>query len=174
MKNKSKFLSLVLRHKPELIGITLQHGGWVNVKDLLSRVQLQGHNITFEDLEILATDPVKVRFVFNDDQTKFRAAQGHSVKVDLGYHPKVPPAFLYHGTPNTSLGIIYKEGLKPMSRHAVHLSKDRETAKSVGGRRGAFTVLYIRALDMHNNGYKFYEADNGVWLTDYVPSNYIS
>jgi putative RNA 2'-phosphotransferase len=169
LTKKSKFLSLVLRHKPEEIGITLDENGWTNVSELLKKIDISRESLD----EIVATNSKK-RFEFNDNGTKIRACQGHSVEVDLKLEPKSPPAILYHGTSNAFIDSIKKEGLKPKSRNHVHLSIDKETALKVGQRHGGKTViLVIKAEEYHKDGAEFYLSNNGVWLAKEVPYKYI-
>ena len=169
----SKFISLILRHKPEAIGITLDNHGWADVNELIEGVakQNKGFNMTMLE-EIVRTDN-KQRYSFNDDKTKIRANQGHSVKVDVELEEKEPPSILYHGTATRFLGSITKQGLLPMSRLYVHLSKDMETATKVGTRHGSPVVLEVDAEKMYKDGYRFYLSDNGVWLTKEVPTIYL-
>lgn len=158
---KSRFLSMVLRHKPERANIVLDDAGWTDTKTLLSNVHMD--MATLE--QVVATNNKK-RFEFNENKTSIRARQGHSVDVKLGYEPQEPPEFLYHGTTTRFLEPIMKDGLKPMGRHQVHLSQDLETASAVGRRHGKLVVLKVRAHHMFKDGYKFYITDNKVWLTD--------
>ncbi len=169
----SKFLSLVLRHKPQEIGIRLDSNGWVSVTELLEKMNSYGKAIDFETLEIILETNNKKRFRFNEDKTRIRANQGHSVTVDLGYKAKMPPAILYHGTANKNVASIYKSGIKKANRHHVHLSKDIETAISVGQRHGQVVVFEILSGEMMKEGFEFYESDNGVWLTDAIPARFI-
>jgi len=170
----SKFLSLVLRHHPEAIGIALDAGGWVAVDTLLARCRAHGRKLSRAELdEIVATSP-KRRFAFSDDGTRIRASQGHSVAVDLGYAPAPPQEELYHGTTASSLSAIRAGGLRRMKRHHVHLSADAETARTVGARRGRPVILRVAAGRMHRDGHIFYLSSNGVWLTDQVPPEYVS
>ena len=172
-KHISKFLSLVLRHNPDKIGISLDEQGWTDVDILLQKMNTQGKNVDIERLkEVVATNDKK-RFAFNEDETRIRANQGHSISVDLQYETIIPPDFLYHGTVPKFMSNIQQQGLCKMSRHHVHLSDDRTTAMRVGARRGVPRILVIRSAEMHQNGYAFYKSENGVWLTDHVPSEYI-
>lgn len=167
----SKFLSLVLRHKPETIGITLDPQGWVDVEVLLAAMGARLDRATL--LRVVAENNKK-RFEFSQDGLRIRASQGHTLTVDLGYEAQDPPDVLYHGTPTSVLPAIREGGLKKMDRHAVHLSEDETTAQVVGSRRGQSVVLLVLAGTMHWNGYgKFYKSTNGVWLTDHVPSDFI-
>lgn len=169
----SKFLSLHLRHRPEAIGLTLAEGGWVGVEELLAAAACHGHPISRLELEELVTGSDKQRFAFDAGGARIRAQQGHSVPVDLGLIPVVPPSLLYHGTVPIALPDIRRDGLQKMKRHHVHLSPDEETARRVGNRRGPAVILAIDAAGMHAAGYVFYVSGNGVWLADHVPSQYI-
>lgn len=169
----SKFLSLVLRHKPETIGLTLAEGGWVSVSELLQACQRHRFPITLQELHTVVALNDKKRFSFNDDGTLIRASQGHSVKVELGYQPQEPPEILYHGTTERFLPSILAKGLLKGQRHHVHLSPDIATATKVGARRGKPVVLSIKSGQMYRDGYIFYQSANGVWLTDHVPAVYI-
>ena len=170
----SKLLSLVLRHDPAHLGLTLDEQGWVSVEELLRQAQANNVNLTHEVLlHIVDTSP-KQRFRLSDDQQRIRASQGHSVAVELGYVPAVPPAVLYHGTAARHQAQIMREGLQKMSRQHVHLSADPATARQVGSRQGAPIVLVVAAAQLHAEGHLFYQADNGVWLTDEVPAGYLT
>lgn len=172
--NVSKFLSYVLRHKPEEIGITLSNGGWVSVEDLIEKTNQKGDIVlNLQLLEQVVAEDKKGRYSFTEDKKLIRANQGHSVKVDLGLKNVVPPVILYHGTVEKVVNDIKKSGLLPMSRHAVHLSKDVDTAKVVGSRRGVAVILEINSKAMFADGYKFQRSENGVWLTSEVPPRYI-
>lgn len=169
----SKFMSKCLRHQPELLGLTLEPGGWVSVSDLLAGAARKGQPISREELEQVVAENDKKRFSFNENKTKIRASQGHSTDVDLQLKETVPPDVLYHGTVGASLTAIFDGGLKKMDRHAVHLSTSLETAAKVGSRRGSPIILTVDAAKMVQDGFTFYVSDNGVWLTDHVPSQYI-
>lgn len=173
-KNPDRFLSLILRHKPEEANIELDENGWTDVKYLIKRLDSMGYEIDMEILEEIVETNNKKRFAFNDKKTKIRASQGHSVNVDLQLKPQTPPDELYHGTVGKALSGIFKEGLKKVSRHAVHLSHETETATNVGSRRGSAIILKIDSKQMHLDGIKFYKSANGVWLVDEVPSKYIT
>jgi len=173
LKVKSKFLSLVLRHRPKLIGIILDQNGWVSVDTLLGKLDAFGNPMSLEELNEVVENNNKKRFAFSEDGEKIRANQGHSVNVDLGYEPASPPEFLFHGTAKQYLDNILKEGIKKRKRHHVHLSAEEATAKSVGSRHGSPVILKIPAASMAEAGMKFYLSDNGVWLTDFVDPKYI-
>lgn len=164
----SKFLSLVLRHQPQLIGIHLDKEGWVEVQDLLEKMNLHGQKLLLEDLkEIVANNP-KQRFAFNSEQNKLRASQGHSIPIELGYPNQQPPEILYHGTNEKSLESIFEKGIEKKNRHKVHLSTSLETALQVGSRKGNAVVLKVLSGRMFLHGHQFFLSDNGVWLTEYV------
>ena len=171
----SKFLSYILRHHPESIGITLDSQGWANIDTLL--VQAAQHNRPISRaqlLEIVATNPKK-RFTLSADGSQIRAAQGHSTaQVAIAHNPIQPPDTLYHGTATRFLDSIRSQGLIAGSRHHVHLSADIPAAQKVGQRHGKPIVLRINAAAMHAAGHSFYLSDNQVWLTDHVPAQYIS
>lgn len=176
LKRSSKFLSLVLRHKPEEIGISLDQNGWTDVKVLLSKLQSKGIRLTKQDLTQLVETNDKKRFAFNADGSKIRANQGHSLQtVDIEFEEKEPPLVLYHGTSTDHHQLIMKSGgLKKMNRHHVHLSSNIDTAKSVGSRYGRPCIIEVNSKQMHDDGYKFYQSANGVWLTDCVPECYFN
>ena len=169
----SKFLSFILRHRPDSIGISLDSQGWVSVDELIAKSQVAGTHFTREDLLLVVETSDKKRFSLSDDAHKIRAAQGHSVTVDLGLTPQEPPTILYHGTATRFVASILAEGLKPKSRQQVHLSPDEATAQRVGQRHGKPTILKVDALSMHRQGFKFFLADNGVWLIDQVPPEFL-
>jgi putative RNA 2'-phosphotransferase len=169
----SKFLSLVLRHQPETIGIQLDEHGWVPVGILLKQMAAHNHRISKEILDHVVATNSKKRFAYNDDESKIRANQGHSVEVDLNYTPLQPPAILYHGTAERALESIFKTGLEKRQRHHVHLSMDVNTALAVGSRYGKPVLLMVAAGDMYTDGYSFYMSDNNVWLTNHVPVKYL-
>ncbi|MFG2591636.1 RNA 2'-phosphotransferase [Streptomyces sp. NPDC048438] len=167
----SKYLSKHLRHEPDRIGISLDPNGWVAVDELLRACAEHGVTITRDDLDHVVAVNDKQRFTVEGD--RIRANQGHSVTVDLGLPPAEPPAYLYHGTVARVLDAIRTDGLRPMNRHHVHLSPDRETAVRVGARRGTPVVLTVDAGAMHRAGHLFHVSANGVWLTDSVPPAYL-
>ncbi|MFN8489087.1 MAG: RNA 2'-phosphotransferase [Caldilineaceae bacterium] len=169
----SKFLSLVLRHQPDKIGITLDKAGWVAVTELLRACQQHGFPITLEELKTVVATSDKQRFAFSEDGTRIRANQGHSVDVELGYQPVTPPAMLYHGTAERFLPSIQQQGLVKGQRHHVHLSADEATAQKVGARHGKPVVLQVQSGLMHRAGCLFYQSENGVWLTAHVPVAYL-
>ena len=173
-KKTSKFLSLVLRHEPELMGITLDDAGWVGVDELLEGCRRKGHSITRDELAEIVRTSDKQRFALSEDGLRIRANQGHSVPVELGYEPAVPPEVLYHGTAEKSLAGIRREGLHRGERHHVHLSERTETAAAVGSRHGKLVLLTVAAGRLHRDGWPFYRTPNGVWLTDHVPPEYLS
>lgn len=174
MSDTSKFLSLVLRHKPETIGISLDAHGWVSVDVLIEKINPHlKSKLTIDSLKNIVDTNDKKRFAFSPDGLKIRANQGHSLTVDLGLKEVKPPEILFHGTIDDFVSSIKKKGLLKQSRHHVHLSKDRETAIKVASRRGAPVILEILSRKMHDQGFKFYLSENGVWLTDHVPAEFI-
>jgi len=173
LKQVSKFMSLVLRHKPETIGLQLDENGWTNVQELVDKMNATGAAATIELINTIVETNDKKRFAFNEDKTMIRANQGHSIEVELNLREVQPPEFLYHGTVEKFIDIIRIEGLKKMERQHVHLSKDTETAANVGNRRGKAIILAIDAAKMHADGFRFYLSENEVWLTDEVPVQYI-
>jgi putative RNA 2'-phosphotransferase len=170
----SKYLSKYLRHTPDEIVIKLAPGGWVVVDELLTASAKNKFPITRQELQLVVESNEKQRFSFDSTGTLIRANQGHSVKVDLQLEPVVPPDELYHGTGSKSVESILQAGLCKMSRHHVHLSRDIATAKIVGARHGKPAVFIVNAAAMHQAGYIFYCSDNGVWLVDSVPPEYLS
>jgi putative RNA 2'-phosphotransferase len=169
----SKFLSLVLRHRPSVVGLSLDAQGWADVDELLARCHAHGRSFDRATLdEMVATNP-KQRFAFSDDKRRIRASQGHSVDVELGYEAAIPPARLFHGTVAGVLAAIRAEGLRKMRRHHVHLSADEATARLVGARRGAPVILTVDAAAMHTAKHVFYVSANGVWLTEAVPPEFL-
>jgi putative RNA 2'-phosphotransferase len=169
----SKFLSLVLRHKPEEAGITLSEAGWCPVAALLKGCAAHGHPLTREELEGVVEGNDKKRFQFSDDGKLIRAVQGHSVQVNLKYEPSMPPEVLYHGTATSSLSSIKRTGLIKGRRQQVHLSGDSVTARKVGMRHGSPIVIPVSAGEMYKDGILFYHTPNGVWLVDEVPRKYL-
>lgn len=169
----SKFLSYILRHNPKAIDLNLDDQGWAVVQELIEQANLSGKRFTRSVLEEVVANNSKKRFAFNEDKTKIRANQGHSLRIDLGYKPVAPPTILYHGTATRFVNSIRKKGLIKGSRHHVHLSDDLATAKSVGARHGVPVILEVQAETMYKAGFHFYKSENGVWLTDHVPTSYL-
>lgn len=174
LTQKSKYISYILRHKPEAIGLIPSDQGWLNVNKFLDAANKDGASLDRETLDLIVAENNKKRFEFSLDGESIRASQGHSITVDLKMPVKTPPEFLYHGTAQKSWPIIKANGLSKMKRHHVHLSSNKETAFSVGGRHGKPTILQVSALAMHKDGHTFYLSANNVWLTDDVPRRYIS
>jgi putative RNA 2'-phosphotransferase len=170
---KSRFLSLILRHKPEVIGLTLDDNGWVDIDTLLAAAQTHNRPFTRTELDEIVATNNKKRFAISEDGKRIRARQGHSLHVDLELQPRTPPPVLYHGTAVCFLPSIREQGLQKMNRQHVHLSATAETAHSVGSRHGKPAILLVQADDMHTAGYPFFLSENGVWLTDHVPSTYL-
>jgi len=167
-----RFLSLVLRHNPDAAGISLDEHGWADVQELLAGVCRSGRQIDMETLERIVRENNKQRYSFNEDHTKIRANQGHSVQVDVELTAVKPPRYLYHGTAARFLTAIQQEGIKKMSRQYVHLSGDFQTAMAVGRRHGSPVVITIDAEAMAHDGETFYLSANGVWLCEYVAPKY--
>ena len=172
LKETSKFISLILRHKPDVIGITLDEHGWANVDELIAGVS-KTHPLNMSTLEQIVAEDEKQRYSFNEDMTLIRANQGHSIPVDVELEEKEPPEILFHGTGEKYVDSISKEGLIPKSRLYVHLSADEETAVKVGQRHGKPVIFKVKSGEMHRDGYKFYCSVNGVWLTKRVPVEYL-
>ena len=169
----SKFLSYVLRHRPDEIGLVLDENGWASVSDLIDRAKSAGVVLTQERLRDIVRSNDKQRFALSDDETRIRASQGHSIKVDLALVPKQPPEILFHGTATRFVDAIKREGLKPMSRQHVHLSPDEPSAVKVGQRHGKPVIFKVQAGQMWHAGQKFFLSENGVWLTDRVEPRFL-
>lgn len=173
-KRISKFLSLILRHQPEIIELRLDENGWAEVNELITKSAKGRMHFSFEDLEEVVETNTKKRFAFNEDKTMIRASQGHSIAIDLALKTIQPPDFLYHGTAESNIPSILGKGIEKRSRQHVHLSADKETATKVGMRHGKPVILTIRTKEMHDDGIPFYLSANNVWLTDFVDAKYIS
>lgn len=171
---RSKRLSLVLRHRPDSIGIALDDNGWVQVSDLLAALSEHGTAMSHDDLRRVVANNDKQRFELDAVSGRIRARQGHSIAVELALEPVPPPEVLYHGTPKRNLDSILTTGLDRRGRHHVHLSADIETARRVGQRRGEAVVLVVDAAAMAAGGAKFWHTENGVWLTDRVAPSFLS
>jgi len=169
----SRFMSYVLRHHPEEINLQLDPAGWADVGQLLDGMSRDGRTVTREMLDYVVDTNSKQRFVYSEDGLRIRATQSHSFDVELGYEPAEPPEILYHGTTKKAVFSIERQGLTRQKRHHVHLHVDTETSLDVGGRRGKPALLVVRALEMHQAGFKFYVSPNNVWLTDHVPPEFI-
>lgn len=169
----SKFLSLVLRHRPEKIGLRLSDSGWASVEQLIDASRRRGVEFTLKELQNIVASNDKKRFSLSEDGLRIRANQGHSVEVDLGYAPNIPAEILYHGTADRFLASIKQQGLVKGKRHHVHLSADADVALKVGQRHGRPVVLRVEAGRMHRDGLVFYISANGVWLTEHVPVQYL-
>lgn len=171
-KTLSKFLSLILRHKPETIGLTLDPEGWADVNQLLALLNENGYPLTLEKLSHIVATNDKKRFAFSSDHTRIRASQGHSLDLDLGYPEIQPPPILYHGTADRFLDSILKTGLEKRARHHVHLTESIAIALEVGKRYGKPVLVAIDAATMYKGGHKFFRSENNVWLTNHVPPMY--
>ena len=172
LRDVSKYMSLILRHKPETIGISLDEHGWANVEDLITGIA-KDNEFNMEILEEIVRRDEKQRYSFNEDKTLIRANQGHSIPVDVELEEWVPPEILWHGTGEKYVESIDREGLISKSRLYVHLSKDEDTAIKVGSRHGKPVIYNVKAKQMYDDGYKFYLSVNGVWLTKEVPVRYL-
>ena len=169
----SKLLSYALRHHPAELALTLDAQGWASVADLLAALRARDSGITLEQLQEVVASNDKKRFAFSDDGHLIRASQGHSVAVELGLQPQVPPETLFHGTATRFLASILAEGLRPGNRQHVHLSPDQPTAEAVGRRHGKPVILRVKAGELHRAGGQFFQSANGVWLTAAVPAQYM-
>lgn len=175
LERLSKFISMILRHKPEAIGITLDEHGWADVDELIKGINETGEEIEFskDTLETIVKTDKKQRYSFSQDKTLIRANQGHSIPVDVELEKKEPPKVLYHGTGVKSVKAIQEQGLLPMERLYVHLSIDVKTATNVGKRHGTPVIFQVNAEQMQKDGYDFFQSVNGVWLTKEVPAKYL-
>ena len=169
LTQKSKFLSLILRHRPEVIGLTLDLNGWANVQDLISLAP----EFTLDSLKEIVETCEKKRYTLDLENMKIRANQGHSIDVDLQLEAIQPPEFLFHGTANHFLPSILTNGLKKQARHHVHMTENKDMALKTGRRHGSGVVLVISSGEMFQKGMLFYKSANNVWLTDFVPPNFI-
>jgi putative RNA 2'-phosphotransferase len=174
LKHISKLMSFVLRHQPGSIGLQLNENGWANLQELIKKINDSGTAVTIDIIRAVVDTNDKKRFAFNEDKTMIRASQGHSINVELNLKPLPPPDTLYHGTAERFLTAILKEGLTKQQRQHVHLSQLQQTAKAVGSRHGKPVLLTINAKAMVAAGFLFYLSDNGVWLVDSVPLEYIT
>lgn len=169
----SKFLSLILRHKPETIDLKLDENGWANVNELLEKSARNGNAFTLVELETVVETNDKRRFTFDDSNEKIRANQGHSIEVEIGFEEKIPPEILYHGTAEKNVEAILQNGLQKMQRHHVHLSADNETAKTVGVRYGKPVIFKVETRKMLEANFTFYISANSVWLVERVPPEFL-
>lgn len=173
-KELSKILSYILRHHPEAFDVKMDSHGWVNVDELISQMRKNGKIINREILDRIVRENDKQRYSYNENKTKIRANQGHSIPVDLDLLPVTPPDILYHGTAEAYLDSIRKNGIMKMSRNHVHLSIDTETAFEVGSRHGKPVILVIDTKRMYNEGLNFYLSENNRWLCEHIPFEYVS
>ncbi len=173
MTKISKYLSLLLRHRPDILGLNMDENGWVNVDELIFKMQSHGTNIDKVSLEKIVKNSDKQRFAFNEDKSNIRANQGHSIEIDLNLTIQIPPKILYHGTAKRFLESIFKLGLQRQTRQHVHLSLNIDTALKVGIRHGEPAILEVSALKMHEAGFSFFKSKNGVWLTKEVLIQYL-
>lgn len=175
LERLSKFISMILRHKPQVIGITLDEHGWADVDELIKGINETGEEIEFskDTLETIVKTDKKQRYSFSQDKTLIRANQGHSIPVDVELEKKEPPKVLYHGTGVKSVKAIQEQGLLPMERLYVHLSIDVKTATNVGKRHDTPVIFQVNAEQMQKDGYDFFQSVNGVWLTKEIPAKYL-
>ena len=169
----SKYLSMILRHRPQAAGIELDAHGWADIDELLAGMQKRYPLFDREMLEQIVARDEKQRYAFDETHARIRANQGHSIQVDVELQEKIPPDVLWHGSARRFDHAIRREGLKPMSRLYVHLSKDTETALKVGKRHGEPVVYAVDTKAMVKDGYHFYLSANNVWLTRSVPPHYL-
>ncbi len=169
----SKFLSLVLRHKPEEVGLCLDTNGWASISDLILCADQNGIKLSHELIEKVVANNDKSRFVIDQTGSKIRANQGHSISIDLELPPQEPPSILFHGTATRFVESIRQQGILNGNRRHVHLSSEASVATSVGARHGKPLVLQISAKKMYTQNYHFYLSQNGVWLTEHVPVSFI-
>ena len=167
----SKYLSFILRHQPDSIGLELSDEGWANINELIGKTRK--FKLTKELINTVVETNDKKRFLISEDGKRIKANQGHSIEVKLQLKPVTPPDFLLHGTAERFLESILKEGLTKQKRHHVHLSETQQTAMSVGKRYGKPALLIIDSKQMHGDGFEFLKTENGVWLVDSVPALYI-
>lgn len=165
----SKYLCLLLRHRPDKANLTMDEYGWVHVDELIRNIK----DLSINNLNTIVKNDTKDRYSFNEDKSKIRCNQGHSVNVDVGLEEKIPPKILYHGTATKYVDSILSEGIKSQTRQYVHLSDNLDTAISVGKRHGTAIVLEINTEEMLKNNHKFYISKNGVWLTKFIEPKYI-
>ena len=174
MRNTSKFISLILRHNPQVIGISLDEHGWADVKELIDGInRTEGHSLDMDTLDEIVRTDEKQRYSFNDDHSLIRANQGHSIPMDVELEEKIPPDILWHGTGQKYVSSIDVQGLIPKSRLYVHLSSDMETARKVGSRHGRPVIYQVECRKMTEDGYRFFLSANRVWLTKEVPVEYL-
>ncbi len=169
----SKFLSLILRHAPETVGLRLEDNGWVKVEDLIAACAKNGRTFTLSELREVVETNDKKRFAFDESGKRIRASQGHSAAVEIEFEKRKPPAILYHGTAEKNVGLIYQDGLRKMNRHHVHLSIDTETAGRVGARHGKPAIFEVDTVAMLKDNMEFFVSANGVWLVENVPPQFL-
>lgn len=170
----SKFISLVLRHKPQQIGLILDPQGWAKVDELIAKAGQAGVALDQALLREIVASNDKQRFAISPDGQRIRASQGHSIEVDLALEPRQPPERLFHGTARQFVTLIQQKGLLAGRRMHVHLSVDEQTARKVGQRHGEPVIFYVDAGRMQREGSIFFCSENGVWLTEHVPPSYLS
>jgi len=176
VRSLSKFLSYVLRHHPQEIGLSVDENGWASVDELIQKAGADGKNLSREKLHTIIDHGEKQRFILTDDEQFIRAGYGHSIDVDLQLHPQEPPEILYHGTAQKNVEAILAGGLHAGNRNFVHLSAREADAKQVGSRHGTPVILEIRAAAMSDGGYEFYQSESepDIWLTERVPAEFVA
>ena len=172
----SKFLSYILRHHPEDIGLDVDARGWAHLPSLISKAQNNGRSISKKQIMEVMEKSDKQRFTLSDDGEYIRAGYGHSIDVELGLEPKSPPVQLFHGTAQQNVVSILETGLQPQDRTHVHLSDNIADAQAVGSRHGQPQILGVQAQKMYAAGFPFYQSDSepAIWLVQKVPPKYIT
>lgn len=172
LTKESKFLSLVLRHKPQAVGIRLDCAGWADVQDLVSGMS-KFLPFNFNMLEEIVRTDAKQQYTFNEDKTRIRAIGGHSIPVDLDLNAAVPPEFLWYGTGEQYAPSIHQQGLIPQDQPYVQLCAEPDAACMIGLRYGNLVLYRVLSEKMAQLGYSFYRSDDGAWLTDSVPAAFL-
>jgi len=169
----SKFLSYVLRHHPESIGLDISDSGWVETEKLIQKANQTDIDLNFPRLTNIVRNSSKKRFAFNHDKSKIRANYGHSIDVDLDLVSQSPPEKLFHGTADRFLDSIKKQGLTPQNRNFVHLSINKTAAQKIGQRHGDPVILEINSYHMDRKGWRFYTSGKDIWLVKKVQPKFI-
>lgn len=172
-RDLSKFLSLLLRHKPETINLQLDRNGWADLDELISKLKVDGKKTSLEHIQEMVEANNKQRFKLDLKNNRIRANQGHSIPIDMEFEPVEPPKLLYHGTAEKNIISIQKSGIQKRNRQHVHLSPDLKTAEIVGRRHGKPVIFIVDSKAMFEKGFDFFLSENGVWLTDEVPSDFL-
>lgn len=170
----SVFLSLVLRHKPEVIGLALDNQGYLKLDDLIDGINKSGREVELQTILDIVNSDDKKRYSLSEDNSKIRASQGHSIPVDLSLANGIPSGQLFHGTAERFKESIETTGLVKAGREYVHLSENIETAISVGSRRGKPVVFLVDHKKMLEDGHELWISENNVWLSENIPTKYLS